>query len=76
MIVREREDFLKWLSSYPFEEVHVRTFAKKHPGTGDWLLRRPEFDRWYTAQDSAVLWCYGKRQSVILLCCNIVANHE
>jgi len=66
MAVHEREDFLRWLSPHPFEQVHERTYAKKHPETGDWLLHRPEFERWVISQDSAVLWCYGKRQSMVL----------
>ncbi|KAF7510671.1 hypothetical protein GJ744_006037 [Endocarpon pusillum] len=59
-LVNEREDFLRWLSSYPFEDVQKTTYEKKHPGTGDWLLRQSEFEQWFTKQDSAILWCYGK----------------
>ncbi|ERF68561.1 hypothetical protein EPUS_04659 [Endocarpon pusillum Z07020] len=59
-LVKEREDFLRWLSNYPFEDVQKTTYEKKHPGTGDWLLRQSEFEQWFTKQDSAILWCYGK----------------
>ncbi|KAF7504496.1 hypothetical protein GJ744_002176 [Endocarpon pusillum] len=57
---REREDFLRWLSNHPFEDDHRKMYDKKHPGTGDWLLQRPEFETWFAAQRSGFLWCYGK----------------
>ena len=32
---REREDFLKWISLYDYEEAHDDICSKKHASTGD-----------------------------------------
>ena len=37
-------------------------YAKKHPGTGDWLLQTQQFQDWFNNLESALLWCYGKRE--------------
>ena len=61
-IVEEREKFLGWISNIPFEKIHEAMYAKKHPGTGDWLLQTPQFQSWFSNPGSALLWCYGKRE--------------
>jgi hypothetical protein len=62
---KEREDFLNWISprEQDHEEAHDNIFAKKHPGTGDWLLRTKEFRNWVNSSTSSLLWCHGKRES-------------
>jgi hypothetical protein len=65
IIVDEREKFLGWISVIPFEKIHEDIYAKKHPGTGDWLLRTPKFQEWFNSSESALLWCHGKRE-----CCD------
>jgi hypothetical protein len=65
VIVDEREKFLGWISEIPFEKIHEDMFAKKHPGTGDWLLRTAKFQEWFDTSGSALLWCHGKRE-----CCD------
>jgi hypothetical protein len=62
VIVEERENFLGWISNIPFEKIHEAMYAKKHPGTGDWLLRTSQFQDWFNNSGSALLWCYGKRE--------------
>jgi hypothetical protein len=62
LIVEEREKFLGWISNIPFEKIHEAMYAKKHPGTGDWLLQTPQFQDWFNNSGSALLWCYGKRE--------------
>ncbi|KAK5077782.1 hypothetical protein LTR70_009647 [Exophiala xenobiotica] len=34
-ISREREEFLRWLSSYPAEAIHDQVYEKKHPNTDE-----------------------------------------
>lgn len=62
VIVEERENFLSWISNIPFEKIHEAMYTKKHPGTGDWLLRTSQFQDWFNNSGSALLWCYGKRE--------------
>ncbi|OCK94501.1 uncharacterized protein K441DRAFT_636242, partial [Cenococcum geophilum 1.58] len=57
---KERSEFLDWISKVDFEKVHDDIYAKKHGGTGAWLLQRTEFEGWLNSQQSSLLWCYGK----------------
>ncbi|KAF2135412.1 uncharacterized protein K452DRAFT_22926 [Aplosporella prunicola CBS 121167] len=57
---KEKEDFLKWISSTSHEERHRAVYEKRHPGTGDWFLQRQEFQEWLDKPISSLLWCHGK----------------
>jgi hypothetical protein len=59
---KEREEFLRWLSPIDFEEAHDSIYSKKHPGTGEWLIRTDKFQDWVNSSVSALPWCYGKRE--------------
>ena len=59
---KERESFLDWISTFDFEKVHDSIYAKKHEGTGDWLIQTEEFRTWFSSSKSSLLWCYGKRE--------------
>jgi len=61
-IGKERSEFLDWISKVDFEKVHDDIYAKKHEGTGAWLLQRTEFKGWLNSPQSSLLWCYGKRE--------------
>jgi len=58
----DREKFLKWISTIDFEKIHREIYAKKHKGTGDWLLQDEEFEKWLTSSTSSLLWCHGTRK--------------
>jgi hypothetical protein len=58
----QREELLNWISSDDYEEVHDTIYAKKHAGTGEWLLQMDEFRAWDNSRTSALLWCHGKRE--------------
>lgn len=60
-----RKRFLEWMSTtekVDFEKVHNTIYAKKHPGTADWLIQGSKFQEWIEDQNSSLLWCYGKRE--------------
>jgi len=54
-----KEDLLSWLSDFPYEQRHEERYAKKHPGTGDWLIQHDKFQSWVQSPSSTVLWVYG-----------------
>jgi len=58
----ERENFLDWISKVDFEKVHKDIYAKKHRGTGDWLIQEEKFKAWFSGSESSLLWCHGKRE--------------
>ena len=61
-LVKEREEFLKWLSDEDFERIHEDKYARKHPGTGNWLIQKESFRDWFDSDRSTLLWCHGKRK--------------
>jgi hypothetical protein len=55
---------LRWLSHIDFQEKHRDVLARRHPGTGEWLLEMDTFKQWRNGQlDSPPnLWCPGIRE--------------
>ena len=51
-------DLRDWLKAPDATINHNAACAKKHPGTGMWLVRSPEFLKWLTVENS-VLWMNG-----------------
>ncbi|KAF5852242.1 hypothetical protein GGP41_001012, partial [Bipolaris sorokiniana] len=57
---KERSAFLSWVSNIDFEKTHQDTYAKKHAGTCDWLVRESKYQQWFSNSVSSLLWCHGK----------------
>lgn len=43
----KRNNVLNWLDFEDPTSKHVEVTNKRHKGTGEWLLRAPEFQQWY-----------------------------
>lgn len=52
---------LRWLGSAP-EDTHNDLSSLRHEGTGDWLLRSEQFNRWRFNPGPAFLWLEGIRK--------------
>jgi hypothetical protein len=53
-------DIFKWLTPSKPREAHLRMREHRLPGTGQWLLEKPEFIAWRDEeQASSILWCHG-----------------
>lgn len=50
---------LRWLSTVPYREHHAALYGDILPGTGNWLFRKPEYQRWQQSSDSSILWLHG-----------------
>ena len=74
-VVTTRKDFMHWISLIDFEDDHERISAKKHPGTGDWLIARDDFQAWLQSDSSRLLWCYGKPGSGKSVLASYVLEH-
>ncbi|MCJ1429570.1 hypothetical protein MMC29_007485 [Sticta canariensis] len=60
-LVRARQissDLCDWLKAPDATVNHNAACAKKHPGTGMWLIKSPTFSKWLTEQNS-ILWLNG-----------------
>ena len=55
-----RIEFMHWIANIDYEEDHERISSKRHPGTGDWMIQKEEFQAWFKNPSSQLLWCYGK----------------
>jgi hypothetical protein len=55
---------LRWLSPLSFEEKHLDTLSKLHPGTGEWLVELDQFKFWRDGDPDApsTLWTPGIRK--------------
>ena len=51
-------DLRDWLNAPDATIDHNAACAKKHPGTGTWLVKSPQFSRWLTAENS-IMWLNG-----------------
>lgn len=55
-----RSQAAAWLSELDFEDTQRQAFSKRVPGTSDWILRDPTFNKWIEERSqSPVLWCHG-----------------
>jgi len=72
--VKEREEFLTWISQVDFEKSHEDKYARRHPGTGNWLVQKKSFQNWLNHESSLLLWCYGKRKWKMPLLPGLLAN--
>lgn len=65
---RREVEILNWISSAEFEKKtenkHIETSKGRHPSTGSWLLRTPQFQE-LTGENppSPLLWGFGIRMS-------------
>ena len=51
-------DLRDWLKAPDATIDHNAACTKKHPGTGTWLVKSPQFSRWLTEENS-VMWLNG-----------------
>ena len=51
-------DLRDWLSAPDATIEHNAACAKKHPGTGMWLIKTTQFSKWLTKENS-ILWLKG-----------------
>ena len=58
--VDKSREVLAWLSPIDTETNYKRACHLHQPGTGQWFLKREEFQRWAQAENS-LLWLHGIR---------------
>ncbi|KAJ6495144.1 hypothetical protein C8R45DRAFT_986215 [Mycena sanguinolenta] len=54
----ERKTIIEWLSPLNFFQRQDDIFSTRQEGTGEWLLKKKEFNRWESSV-GGVLWCRG-----------------
>ncbi|THY37152.1 hypothetical protein D6C99_09883, partial [Aureobasidium pullulans] len=57
---KEKEEFLRWLSTSNFELRKSKSLEARHVGTCDWLFSTFEFKKWLSSNTSELMWCHGK----------------
>ncbi|KAL2060018.1 hypothetical protein VTL71DRAFT_9840 [Oculimacula yallundae] len=71
----ERRQFLKWISDIDYEESFNAIIAKKHPGTGKWLLYHDTLQTWLAGTDPSLLWCHGKPGAGKSVLSSLILDH-
>lgn len=66
---KENQDILTWISNLSFQEEQTDILSKRHPGTGQWLLKQERFQDWRNGvhDQPSALWCPGMRKLAFLL---------
>lgn len=52
-------EVLSWLSPVPFVRHHERHSESRIPGSGEWLLDRPQYLSWKSSSNSLILLLHG-----------------
>ncbi|KAH6679762.1 hypothetical protein B0J14DRAFT_559066 [Halenospora varia] len=55
----ERLKIFEWLSCTEYTSHHRSKVKNLLPGSGQWLLRKPEFMEWLGSSSSSILWLHG-----------------
>lgn len=55
----DRIQVFDWLSQVPYTSHHRSKAKILLPGSGEWLLQKPEFSQWLNASTSSILWLHG-----------------
>jgi nucleoside-triphosphatase THEP1 len=59
-IVNQKPDSLhNWISRIEYWKHHKIVFDDLHPGSGEWLLNKNEFESWESSTQTSVLWLHG-----------------
>jgi len=53
---------LRWTSEVPYQDHHGAARSRRVEGTGDWIFKRREYQKWRTTDQSAILWVHGIRK--------------
>ncbi|KAG7118822.1 hypothetical protein HYQ45_015502 [Verticillium longisporum] len=68
----ERQQLLVYLSSHDYKTPFQIACKKHQYNTAEWIFTTPEFERWHDGTGPSLLWCSGKRKTI--LCANVI-NH-
>ncbi|KAL7270484.1 hypothetical protein RUND412_006805, partial [Rhizina undulata] len=52
-------EILDWISKVPFEDHHLFIRRSRQVGTGNWLLKKNDFENWRNSRSSSILWLHG-----------------
>jgi hypothetical protein len=59
-IVNQKPNSLhNWISPIEYWKHHKLVFDDLHPGSGEWLLNKDEFESWESSTQTSVLWLHG-----------------
>lgn len=64
--LEESQNILGWLSQLEFQDRRKDLYARRYPGTAEWIIESEDFQSW---RDGAAdmpqnLWCPGIRKSI------------
>ena len=57
---QESREIVEWLSPLNFWAKQNDTIERRQEGTGEWLLKHPDFQKWVNGEIS-IVWCPGDR---------------
>ena len=70
-----RKNLYSWLSPAEFSIKQSDVLSRRQEGTGEWLLRTPEFKSWVQDSDVRTIWCPGIPGAGKTVLASIVVEH-
>lgn len=61
LIGKTFKKILSKISDYDHTRVFLNSRDRRHPDTGNWMFKLPEYQDWKASTSSEVLWCHGIR---------------
>lgn len=58
---RVRQKLLEWLSPLESRSKQLDVLSRWSPSTGEWLLKKKDFQIWLSGKGPSCLWCSGIR---------------
>jgi hypothetical protein len=66
VVERDRKRFFSLISMVDSESEHRRLRKLVYRGTCRWILENPDFQKWFSGEQSSCLWCSGIRKQQLL----------
>ncbi|KAF5656276.1 ankyrin repeat-containing protein [Fusarium circinatum] len=69
-----RQEILNWIGQPDWRHAQHEHFAKHEPGTGQWFLDHPDFEKWVNG-DKQILLCQGDPGAGKTVMASVMINH-
>lgn len=72
----ERLAILNWISDVSHRQHHEFNKSMRSPGTGGWLLEKPNFQSWDESDQSSLFWLHGIGRSAPFAADFVTSSNE
>jgi septal ring factor EnvC (AmiA/AmiB activator) len=66
VVEQERRKIMRWLSTEQYTAHHKTIARTRLPGSGLWLFKKLEYQKWWESSLCSLLWLHGDRKCTLL----------